>query len=88
VSVEPPPAVAVFEVLESAPVDPVDPGVDAVGGRVVDWAPVCSAFSCCCVEAIDAWSCPMPAFSRAISAATAVACADVPPFVSGAVLTE
>ena len=89
VSVDPPPpaAAAVFEVPEFAPADPVDPGVDDVG-RVVDCAPVCSAFSCCSVEAIDVWSCPMPTFSRAISAATAAACADFPVFVGGAVLTE
>ena len=83
----PPAAAAVFEVPEFGPVDPVDPGGADVG-RVVDCAPVCRALSCCSVEAIDVWSCPMPALSRAISAATAAACADLPVFVGGAVLTE
>ncbi len=53
-----------------------------------DGAPACSVLSWDWVDAIDECNCVMPAFSRAISAATAAAWAVLPVLAGGAVFTE
>ena len=65
-------------------------GEPGVGAANVDaeGLPVCSALSCDWVDAIDECNWVMPAFSRAISAATAAAWAVLPVVVGGAVFTE
>ena len=64
-----------------------EPGVAAAAWDP-EGAPPCSALSCDWVDAIDECNCVMPAFSRAISAATAAAWAVLPVVVGGAVFTE
>ena len=64
------------------------PGVAVAADRGDEGVPACSALSSDWVEAIDECNWVIPAFSRAISAATAAAWAVLPVVVGGAVFTE